>query len=136
MRRILAVLAVLPLPLLAQTTTPKPGWGKLGAAKDDGFSWTAPLWPGFWMAWTPATLALFVGIFSAMAILTALEIRQPGGDARMGVMGLVTTRGDRLFITLLGTSYIFLIWMFFIGMPLWGPLGLAVLWGIFCFWKV
>jgi predicted small integral membrane protein len=134
MKRLFALAALIPLPLLAQET--KPGWGKLGEAEAKAFSWTDPLWPGFWMAWTPATLALFVGIFSAMGVLTVLEIRRPGGNARMGVMGLVTTRGDRLFISLLGTCYIFLIWMFFLGMPLWGPLGLAILWGIFCFWKV
>ncbi|WP_347313635.1 DUF2160 domain-containing protein [Defluviimonas sp. SAOS-178_SWC] len=88
------------------------------------------------MAWTPATLAVFVGIFSAMAVLTVLEVRRPGGDERRGVLGLTTTRGDRLFITLLGTSYIFMAWLGFIGMPLWWPLVIAIGWGIFCFWKV
>ncbi len=134
MRRLAGLGALVPLPLLAQTT--KPEWGKLGDTQDKVFSWTDPLWPGFWMAWTPATLALFVGIFAAMGVLTVLEIRRPGGDARMGAMGLTTTRGDRLFISLLGTTYIFLIWMFFFGMPLWAPLGLSILWGIFAFWKV
>ena len=121
-----------PLPALAETA----GWGGVGKAADKGFSWTAPLWPEFWMAWTPATFALFLGIFGAMAVLTVLEIRRPGGDERMGVLGLVTTRGDRLFITLLGTSYIFLAWLGLVGMPLWWPLGLAILWGGFAFWKV
>jgi len=41
-----------------------------------------------------------------------------------------------LFITLLGTSYIFLAWLGLIGMPLWGPLVLSIGWGIFCFRKV
>ncbi|MDU8942101.1 DUF2160 domain-containing protein [Ovoidimarina sediminis] len=112
------------------------GWGNVGQQEEKGFSWTAPLWPDFWMAWTPATLAVFVGIFSAMAVITVLEIRRPGGDERRGALGLVTTRGDRLFISLLGSVYIFLGWMFFFGMPLWAPLGLAIAWGIFCFWKV
>ena len=120
------------LPALAETQ----GWDNLGKKAEDGFSWTAPLWPSFWMAWTPATLAVFVGIFGAMAILTALEIRHPGGDERLGILGLVTTRGDRLFIALLGTSYIFMAWLGLIGMPLWGPLALSVVWGVFCFWKV
>ncbi|WP_366557832.1 DUF2160 domain-containing protein [Albidovulum sp.] len=88
------------------------------------------------MAWTPATLAVFVGIFAAMGVLTVLEIRNPGGDERKGVLGLVTTRGDRLFISLLGTSYVFMAWLWLIGMPLWWPLGLAILWGVFVFWKV
>ncbi|MGB2892415.1 MAG: DUF2160 domain-containing protein [Albidovulum sp.] len=88
------------------------------------------------MAWTPATLAVFVGIFAAMGLLTVLEIRHPGGDERQGVLGLVTTRGDRLFISLLGTSYIFMAWLWLVGMPLWWPLALAILWGVFVFWKV
>ena len=89
-----------------------------------------------WMAWTWPTAFVFIGIFSAMAVLTVLEIRYPGGDERKGVLGLTTTRGDRLFITLLGTSYIFLAWLGFFGMPLWAPVGFSIAWGVFCFWKV
>jgi predicted small integral membrane protein len=130
MRRLLYLAALMPAPALAA------GWGDLGKKADEGFSWTAPLWPSFWMAWTPATLAVFVGIFTAMGILTALEIRHPGGDERTGVLGLTTTRGDRLFISLLGTSYIFLAWLGLMGMPLWWPLGLSIAWAVFTFWKV
>ena len=64
-----------------------------------------------WMAWTWPTALVFIGIFSAMAVLTVLEIRNPGGDERLGALGLVTTRGDRLFISLLGSTYIFLAWL-------------------------
>ena len=89
-----------------------------------------------WMAWTWPTAFVFIGIFSAMGVLTLMEIRAPGGDERKGILGLVTTRGDRLFIALLGSVYIFLAWLGFIGMPLWAPLGLAIAWGAFSFWKV
>ena len=89
-----------------------------------------------WMAWTWPTAFVFIGIFSAMGILIAMEIRWPGGNERKGVLGLTTTRGDRLFISLLGTAYIFLIWLGLFGMPLWAPLGIAILWGVFTFWKV
>ncbi len=88
-----------------------------------------------WMAWTWPTALVFIGIFSAMGIITALEIRNPGGDERLGALGLVTTRGDRLFISLLGSAYIFLAWLGLFGTPLWVPLGLALAWGTFCFWK-
>ncbi len=132
MRLPLLSLALLPVAASAQTQ----GWGDLGKPGEKGFSWTAPLWPDFWMAWTPATLAVFVGIFAAMAVLTVLEIRRPGGDERQGVFGLVTTRGDRLFISLLGTSYIFMAWLWLVGMPLWAPLGLSLLWGVFVFARV
>ncbi len=131
MHRLIPLLLLAPLPAQAQNT-----WGSAAQQEEKGFSWTDPLWPDFWMAWTPATLAFFVGIFSAMAVLTVLEIRRPGGDARKGVLGLTTTRGDRLFISLLGSAYIFLAWLGLFGLPLWGPLGLALAWAIFCFWKV
>jgi predicted small integral membrane protein len=89
-----------------------------------------------WMAWTWPTALVFIGIFSAMAVLTVLEIRYPGGDERKGVLGLTTTRGDRLFISLLGTVYIFLAWLAIFGMPVWAPLFISIGWGVFTFWKV
>ncbi|MDO6725946.1 MAG: DUF2160 domain-containing protein [Cognatishimia sp.] len=89
-----------------------------------------------WMAWTWPTALVFIGIFTAIGVLTYIEIRDPGGDERKGVLGLTTTRGDRLFISLLGSSYIFLAWLGFVGTPLWVPLGLAIAWGIFTFRKV
>ena len=89
-----------------------------------------------WMAWTWPTAFVFIGIFSAMGILTVIEIRHPGGAERKGVLGLTTTRGDRLFITLLGSVYIFLAWIGIFGMPLWIPLGIAIFWSVFTFWKV
>ena len=60
-----------------------------------------------WMAWTWPTALVFVGIFSAIAVLIVIEIRSPGGAERRGILGLTTTRGDRLFIALLGSVYIF-----------------------------
>ena len=89
------------------------------------------------MAWTPATLAVFVGIFAAIALIGLLAgFKFRDGLERRGVLGLTTTLGDRLFITLLGSTYIFLAWLGLVGMPLWWPLGLSIAWGIFCFWKV
>ena len=125
------MMSILASPAFAQ------GWGNVAQQEEEtGFSWTDPLWPDFWMAWTPATFALFCGIFGAMAVFTVLEIRRPGGDERRGILGLTTTRGDRLFISLLGTSYIFLAWLGLVGQPVWWPLGISILWAIFCFRKV
>ncbi len=89
-----------------------------------------------WMAWTWPTAFLFIGIFCAMGIITVIEITRPGTSERRGVLGLTTTRGDRLFLSLLGSTYIFLAWLGFFGMPLWIPLGIALAWGAFCFLKV
>jgi len=89
-----------------------------------------------WMAWTWPTALFFIGLFTAMGVITFIEIRYPGTSERRGVLGLTTTRGDRLFLSLLGAAYIFLAWLFFFGMPLWGPLVISIAWGFFCFWKV
>ncbi len=89
-----------------------------------------------WMAWTWPTALFFIGIFSAMGVLTLLELRYPGGQERKGAFGLVTTRGDRLFMTILGSIYILLAGLGLFGMPLWWPLAVAFAWAVFCFWKV
>ncbi|MEL6169188.1 MAG: DUF2160 family membrane protein [Pseudomonadota bacterium] len=89
------------------------------------------------MAWTPATLAVFVGIFSAIAVIGIIEVIWfRDGIERTGILGLTTTLGDRLFITLLGSAFIFLAWLGFVGQPIWTPLFIAIGWGIFVFWKV
>ena len=134
MRRLATLLVFVPVPALAQQA----GWGSVGEARDDkGFSWTDPLWPDFWMAWTPATFAVFCGLFAAIAVIGVLEVvKYRDGLERRGVFGLTTTLGDRLFISLLGTSYIFLAWLGFVGQPLWWPLAISIAWGVFCFWKV
>lgn len=135
MRKLLFSLSLcIPSSALAQT---KAGWGSVSQEAPKGFSWTDPLWPDFWMAWTPATLAVFVGIFSAIAVIGVLEgVKFRDGVERRGVLGLTTTLGDRLFITLLGSAYIFLAWLGLVGQPVWTPLFLSIGWGIFVFWKV
>ena len=82
-----------------------------------------------WMAWTWPTAAFFLGVFASIALMGLLEWRAPGGAPRRGILGLDTTRGDRLFITLLGSAFIFLGWLGVMGTPLWGGLVIALLWG-------
>ncbi|MGB7263735.1 MAG: DUF2160 domain-containing protein [Albidovulum sp.] len=89
-----------------------------------------------WMAWTWPTGLFFIGLFTAMAFITVIEIKRPGTSERKGVLGLTTTRGDRLFLSLLGSAYIFLAWLGLLGEPLWWPLALSLGWGVFCFKKV
>ena len=89
-----------------------------------------------WMAWTWPTALVFIGIFSAMLIITVIEIKRPGTSERYGILRITTTRGDRLFLSLLGTTYIFLFWIGVFGFPLWAPLGISVVWSAFCFVKV
>lgn len=86
-----------------------------------------------WMAWTWPTAAFFVFIACCLATMTMLELRTPGGAPRDGVLGLTTTRGDRLFIWLLGSAFIFLAWLGLVSTLLWGPLGIAALYGVLVF---
>ncbi|MEM0922697.1 MAG: DUF2160 family membrane protein [Pseudomonadota bacterium] len=88
------------------------------------------------MAWTNATAAFFVFVFCAILLMGLREFFRPGGHPRFGVLGIETTRGDRLFITLLGSAFLFLGWLGIVGTPLWGFLALAALWAVFVFWKV
>ncbi|UWQ18752.1 DUF2160 domain-containing protein [Jannaschia sp. M317] len=132
MRYLIPLLMLAAAPVHAQNT-----WGSAAQEVEKGFEWTAPIFGGFWMAWTPATLAIFIGIFSAIAVIGLLEgFKFRDGLVRDGVLGLTTTLGDRLFLSLLGTSFIFLAWLGLFGEPLWGALGLSIAWSIFCFWKV
>jgi predicted small integral membrane protein len=86
-----------------------------------------------WMAWTWPTALFFIFIFAAIAAMGVWEYYSPGGGPRRGVFGLDTTRGDRLFITLLGSCFIFLGWLGFYGTPLWGGLAISLAWGFFVF---
>ena len=62
-----------------------------------------------WMAWTRPVAIFFVCIASMLIAMTIWELRSPT-VARKGLLPLVTTRGDRLFIGLLLAAYINLAW--------------------------
>ena len=72
-----------------------------------------------WMAWTWQTGVFFAGIASLLLVLTLLAIFRPETE-RVGVLGIATTRGDRLFVTLLGSAFIHLGWLGIVGEPVWG----------------
>ncbi|MGO4915022.1 DUF2160 domain-containing protein [Pseudogemmobacter sp. W21_MBD1_M6] len=63
-----------------------------------------------WMAWTTPTAIFFVTIGCLLVIFTVLAIKFPE-TPRTGVLRIETTRGDRLFITLLGSAFINLAWL-------------------------
>jgi predicted small integral membrane protein len=73
-----------------------------------------------WMAWTWQTAAFFGVIALLLLIMAIWEWRVPGGGPRRGVLGLRTTRGDRLFISLLSAGYLHLLWLALIPAPVWG----------------
>ena len=89
--------------------------------KDGVMEWTDPMIKGGWMAWTFPVAMFFFCIASLLILFTLLAMRFPE-TPRIGVLHIETTRGDRLFITLLGSAFITLGWLFFFGAPLTGAL--------------
>jgi predicted small integral membrane protein len=86
-----------------------------------------------WMAWTWQTAAFFGVIALLLLIMAMWEWRVPGGAPRRGVLGLTTTRGDRLFISLLAAGYLPLLWLALIPAPVWGATIASVLLALLVF---
>ncbi|SHH75931.1 DUF2160 domain-containing protein [Cognatishimia maritima] len=78
-----------------------------------------------WMAWTPITAVFFIVIASILAFMTVLERIKPTVP-RQGVMQISTTRGERLFIALLATGWINILWIAFTDFNQWGALALGL----------
>jgi predicted small integral membrane protein len=73
------------------------------------------------MAWTWATAGFF-----AVILLLLVLMETP----KRGVLGFPTTRGDRLFVSLIGSGMIFVIWIRITGGDnLWYPTAIALLYG-------
>lgn len=86
-----------------------------------------------WMAWTPETAYFFMFIASCLVAMTVWELASPGGAPRRGVLGLDTTRGDRLFISLLGSAFIHLAWLGLVGASLWPAVAVSVAYAVAVF---
>ena len=86
-----------------------------------------------WMAWTWPTAAFFAFIALALVSMSVWEHYAPGGAPRHGILGLDTTRGDRLFISLLGSAFIHMAWLGFLGPPLWGAVAVSVAYAVAVF---
>ena len=102
------------------------------------FSWLDSIWQTVeaffsWMAWTWQTVAFFVVIGCLLVGMTIWEWRSPGGAPRRGLLVIETTRGDRLFMSLLGSAFIHLAWLGMFGMPLWGAVAVSILFTIAVF---
>ncbi|MGB3875991.1 MULTISPECIES: DUF2160 domain-containing protein [Shinella] len=98
--------------------------------KDGARDWFAPLVPGGWMAWSFPTAMFFLTIFLLIALMAVWEYARPGGAPRVGILRFETTRGDRLFVSLLGSAFIQLAWLGLVGSSLWWALALSVVYAI------
>ena len=67
-----------------------------------------------WMAWTLPTLIFFVLLAMTLGVMTWLAVTYPEAE-RVGILRIPTTRGDRLFIALVLTAVIHLLWIGLVG---------------------
>jgi predicted small integral membrane protein len=58
-----------------------------------------------WMAWTVPTALFFILIGFSIVCLTVMEVRLPSKKVK-GILPMATTRGERFFISLLGSAFI------------------------------
>ena len=79
-----------------------------------------------WMAWTWPTAIFFAVIATTLIVFTILAIKFPEAP-RVGILGIETTRGDRLFITLLGSAFLNLAWLGLFSAPQLGALIVCLL---------
>ena len=83
-----------------------------------------------WMAWTTPTAIFFLVIFGLILSMAVWEYVSPGGNPLTGILRFETTRGDRLFVSLLGSAFINLAWLGLVGPNLWWALALSVVYAI------
>jgi predicted small integral membrane protein len=62
-----------------------------------------------WMAWTTPVAVFFICIAVMLAGMTIWELHSPSVP-RKGLLPMITTRGDRLFIGLLAAAFANLAW--------------------------
>lgn len=93
-----------------------------------------------WMVWTTPVAIFFTCVVVMLAIMTVMEIKHPTVP-RKGFLPMTTTRGDRLFIGLLGAAYINLMFVGVAGLiadwlslddepAIWWGFGVSVVWFI------
>ncbi len=67
-----------------------------------------------WMAWTPVTAGFFAAVALLLGIMIWLARTRPEVE-RVGILGFPTTRGDRLFLSLVLAAVIHLAWIGIVG---------------------
>ena len=79
--------------------------------------------PPDWMRWTIPSIIFVSSILTMIASLTVWDMKDPGWAREGTVLPIETTRGDRVFMSLLLTGITFCLWLLFIGQTAtWGVL--------------
>ncbi|OLF53276.1 DUF2160 domain-containing protein [Pseudomonas chlororaphis] len=80
-----------------------------------------------WMSWTVPTAAFFAVIGLILVGMTVWELSSPS-VLRRGLLPIATTRGDRLFIGLLGSAYLHLLVIGVTDWSIWVASALSLVW--------
>lgn len=80
-----------------------------------------------WMAWTLPTTIFFITIALILVAMTVWQVLSPTIERR-GFLPLRTTRGDRLFIGLLGSAFIHLAWIGLTDFTIWMGFIISLVW--------
>ncbi len=80
-----------------------------------------------WMSWTLPTAIFFASIATILVAMTVWELRSASIERR-GFLPIATTRGDRLFIGLLGSAYLHLLVIGATDWNIWVASGLSLIW--------
>ncbi|MBU3708240.1 MAG: DUF2160 domain-containing protein [Burkholderiaceae bacterium] len=79
-----------------------------------------------WMAWTLEIAVFFISVVLMLIGMTLWQLKSPSIE-RKGFLPIPTTRGDRLFIGLLGAAYVNLAWAGLTDATQWIAAGLGFL---------
>jgi len=79
-----------------------------------------------WMAWTLEIAVFFISVVLMLMGMTLWQLKSPSIE-RKGFLPISTTRGDRLFIGLLGAAYVNLAWAGLTDATQWIAAGLGFL---------
>ena len=75
----------------------------------------------------------FYFIALCITVMYYWEKKVPGGNPRKGILTLNTTRGDRLFVSLLRAAFIHLAWLGLTDFNLWFATIISSMFAIFVF---
>ncbi len=78
-----------------------------------------------WMVWTVPTAVFFIAIALMLLGMTVWQVRSPTVERR-GLLPIATTRGDRLFISLLASAYVHLGWLALTDLSLWFATAISI----------
>ncbi len=80
------------------------------------------------MAWSQVTAIFFISIGVILVCMVIAEIKCPTVERKGFLPIIATTRGDRLFIGLLGSAYIHLFFLAVSEQSVWIAFGISVVW--------